>query len=725
MRILTLLILILTFQLNSAYAERVKPTFKQSFAVTDITGDNIGGPADVTLSPDGTKIHFTNFTNEAGFAFLRQFTLTTPFDISTIDTSSEVRLNLDGGSDDVGTFVQGHTFNNDGTKVFVIQQSGKLNIHTLTTPYDISEASQEADDGVNYRTAFSAGDGDVRSRDIEFNNDGTKMYFVDGGDDTAGDGGVVEYDLSTPFVPSTATFVNELVVTDKLSRFEQDLEFDDDGTRLFVIDANTTPSALAKIAVYKLSTPFHTSTATFVGSIQNFFDASDGTGAPLGLGFSSDGMKLYQTTYTISGSGDHDKVYEYDLSCPYGIVICETDSITNVGAQVEFAKNVINKSSSVIFKRFEWLRRNKQKDNLNSHNIKLNFKDPILASLSNTLLASLDNNNLPKTKSKKWSYWSHGDIKIGEAGDKININPKKVKSAGLMFGADRRIHDDKFIGASIRFAKEDVKILGSGGTNLNMQALTLNLYGTNGNNFNSLIGYSLLTIDQMLSDTTVGERYGKQAFTSMNFKSKNSYGNFNIKPSATFEYGVTKLFEYTDFGTYASNSVDTYEEHTFKTGGAAAGFTFDGSKVFEDKTIKSNGSLEYVADFTPTTTYKYKNHTNDSYTWEDVKRHSLHNVKGNIGFEKVFNTGTTFSINYERFQSLNESGHYDTLFFKFGHISEEDAELALNFNPLQNYDTNLSYKRNINGFDITFGSNYTLMSEVPDYDVNLKISNKY
>ena len=153
-----LLIVVLTSKFTILNAE-VKPTFVQSFAVTDITGDDIGGPADVTLSPDGTKIHFTNFTNEAGFAFLRQFTLTTPFDISAIDTSSEVRLNLDAGSDDVGTFVQGHTFNNDGTKVFVIQQSGKLNIHTLTTPYDISETSQEADDGVNYRTAFSAGDG--------------------------------------------------------------------------------------------------------------------------------------------------------------------------------------------------------------------------------------------------------------------------------------------------------------------------------------------------------------------------------------------------------------------------------------------------------------------------------------------------------------------------------------------------------------------------------------
>ena len=149
MRLLIILFLFLT--LNTAKAEVVSPTFVQSFAVTDITGDDIGGPADVTLSPDGTKIHFTNFTNEAGFAFLRQFTLTTPFDISTIDTSSEVRLNLDDGSDDVGTFVQGHEFNNDGTKVFVISQNGKLNVHTLTTPYDISETSQDADDAKKHR----------------------------------------------------------------------------------------------------------------------------------------------------------------------------------------------------------------------------------------------------------------------------------------------------------------------------------------------------------------------------------------------------------------------------------------------------------------------------------------------------------------------------------------------------------------------------------------------
>jgi len=37
----------------------------------------------------------------------------------------------------------------------------------------------------------------------------------------------------------------------------------------------------------------------------------------------------------------------------------------------------------------------------------------------------------------------------------------------------------------------------------------------------------------------------------------------------------------------------------------------------------------------------------------------------------------------------------------------------------------LDYKRNINDFDITVGSNYSLMSEIPDYAAILKISNTF
>ena len=119
MRIVITLFLLLI--LNAAKAEVVSPTFKSSKSLVGVVND----PSDVDFSPDGTKIFISGFSG----LNIKQFTVTTPFDISTIDTSSEVRLNLDGGSDDVGTFVQGHAFNNDGTKVFVIQQSGKLNIH--------------------------------------------------------------------------------------------------------------------------------------------------------------------------------------------------------------------------------------------------------------------------------------------------------------------------------------------------------------------------------------------------------------------------------------------------------------------------------------------------------------------------------------------------------------------------------------------------------------------
>ena len=44
---------------------------------------------------------------------------------------------------------------------------------------------------------------------------------------------------------------------------------------------------------------------------------------------------------------------------------------------------------------------------------------------------------------------------------------------------------------------------------------------------------------------------------------------------------------------------------------------------------------------------------------------------------------------------------------------------------LDNNKTILDYKRNINGFNITVGSNYTLMSEIPDYGANLEISNTF
>ena len=709
MRLLIILFLFLT--LNSAKAEVVSPTYVQSVA------SNVSMPSGIALSPDGTKIFMSSYANSN----LTQYSLTTAYEISTLDTSTSVTLNLGAGSDALSTDankVQGFSFNNDGTKVFAIDQDGKLNAHTLSTPYDISNATQDADDGLvwdNNSTIYSTHGEDLEPHDITFNNDGTKMYLFD----YWGYEVVVEYHLSTPFLTSSASLGNVFDLDDVNVKYLQDLRFDDDGTRMYLIDSGTGHGAW-NFYVYKLSTGFDTSTATYVGKLANFFDASGGQGTPLGMHFSEDGMKLYQVTYRGDSA---DKIHEYNLSCPYGIVICEIDATSSVGAQVDFAKNVIHHNTSTVFKRFEWIRRNKNNSNLDNHNVKLNIKNPILASLTNKLQASLGSHS--SNKSKNWSYWSHGDISFGRAGDTDVFKPKEIRSSGLLFGADRRVDENKFFGAAIRVGKENVDIISSGGTSLDLESLTLNIYGTNGTGFDALVGVSLLRVDQLLSKELTGERNGKQFFTSIRFKKRNSYGNLNVTPLAKIDYGVTEYSEYTDFGTSTNQNLDIYESHTFSTGGVEAGYIFDSIIEVDEGTLKPLGSLTYVGDWTPTTSYKYKNYSDFTTVTNEIERHSTNNIKGNIGIEAIFKNGTTFSVNYERLQKLNDSAHNDNIYFKFGHISEEDSEFAFNFNPMQNNQTNLNYKKTINGYDVVVSSNYSSNNKIPEYGANIEVSSMF
>ena len=709
MRLLIILFLFLT--LNSAKAEVVSPTYVQSVA------SNVSMPSGIALSPDGTKIFMSSYENSN----LTQYSLTTAYEISTLDTSTSVTLNLGAGSDALSTDankVQGFSFNNDGTKVFAIDQDGKLNAHTLSTPYDISNATQDADDGLvwdNNSTIYSTHGEDLEPHDITFNNDGTKMYLFD----YWGYEVVVEYHLSTPFLTSSASLGNVFDLDDVNVKYLQDLRFDDDGTRMYLIDSGTGHGAW-NFYVYKLSTGFDTSTATYVGKLANFFDASGGQGTPLGMHFSEDGMKLYQVTYRGDSA---DKIHEYNLSCPYGIVICEIDATSSVGAQVDFAKNVIHHNTSTVFKRFEWIRRNKNNSNLDNHNVKLNIKNPILASLTNKLQASLGSHS--SNKSKNWSYWSHGDISFGRAGDTDVFKPKEIRSSGLLFGADRRVDENKFFGAAIRVGKENVDIISSGGTSLDLESLTLNIYGTNGTGFDALVGVSLLRVDQLLSKELTGERNGKQFFTSIRFKTRNSYGNLNVTPLAKIDYGVTEYSEYTDFGTSTNQNLDIYESHTFSTGGVEAGYIFDSIIEVDEGTLKPLGSLTYVGDWTPTTSYKYKNYSDFTTVTNEIERHSTNNIKGNIGIEAIFKNGTTFSVNYERLQKLNDSAHNDNIYFKFGHISEEDSEFAFNFNPMQNNQTNVNYKKTINGYDVVVSSNYSSNNKIPEYGANIEILNTF
>ena len=145
------------------------------------------------------------------------------------------------------TTPNGLSFNNDGTKMFIVGHQGDdVNEYTLSTGFDLSTAT--------FVDSFSVRDEDDDARHAQFNQNGTKMFVLGKENDR-----VCEYTLDTGFDVSTATFVDCASVSEEGQPDE--LEFSPDGTKMFVVGESGDD-----INEYTLSTAFDVSTATLVNS---------------------------------------------------------------------------------------------------------------------------------------------------------------------------------------------------------------------------------------------------------------------------------------------------------------------------------------------------------------------------------------------------------------------------------------------------------------------------
>jgi len=738
-----LIIIIMSFSQSIARAG-VEPVFKQ------LKDPNLDGEDDdpstsgIAITPDGKKMFvMDNLEANAVGGQIYIYDLTTAFDISTMDVPNRTIVTTAGLGDNLG-FGNGKKtikFNNDGKKLFLFNSHGTAQFHNLASPYDVASISAStliSDDGLNYRTAYNSGALEITALyGVAFNNDGTRMYLNDGSKNVTD---ITQVNLSTPFDPSSGTFAFNLNTEDipdlRVNGFTFEIAFDDDGTRLYISEGlNNSTAVPTFMFVYKLSTPFELSSATYVGASQIVGNGNNVSA--VGWTFGNNGMKVYIGTEDGQDDGsDDDVIYEYDLTCPYGIVLCETDAVTAIGAQVEIAKNVISQNSSTIFKRFEWLRRNDERDNLANHNIKLNIHNPILAALKTNLENSLNDVEFTQTSLKKenskinkknWSYWSHGDISFGRVGDTASSKPKEVKTRGIMFGADKFV-DKKIFGYAFRYGNDEVDIDDGSSDELDAQTFSLNIYSSvplkSQSNLNLLFGASYLMIDQLGKDQVTGKRNGKQIYTSMSYENENEYTKYELIPFGKLEMGITQFSDYTDFGV-VSNNVESHERLTFKSGNVSAGLKFDNILYLNDNSISRNGFIEYIYDLTPDIDHYVKNHIDNVTLNKKINNHSLHNVKGNIGFEYMNSDGRTIAINYERFQSLDKSGHKDSLLIKFGGVKKHNANLDLIYDPINNNNTKVSYLKQMGNFNLKLNSNYSLFSKIPDYGANLEISGTF
>ena len=713
-------------------------------------------PTGLAFSNDGKKVFSSNLTSNDDHECISMMTLGTPFDLRTVslvvDEASPLVEKVGLTDNSVDTKCTDIKFSRDGLKMFLGNLNGKIHGFDLAKPFDLN--------GLTYSNNVTSDltDGNTGGRaNFSFSNDGKKLIFLDG---TREAQHIDEYNLSTAYDLTSITLLNTITLTTTANLDSKDdahaIEFSQDGLNMFVLmhDANAlNQTDKDAIFQFRLTQPFSTNTATIVGSV-----TPSGTinTAAFGMAFSPSGNRLYlvnrigsQDSDKFVAGGSVDVVTQVGLSCNFGIFACVSDPRTGVSTQIQLAKNNVSENSSVIFKRFEWIKRNRHNNNFNnfsasikSDNLMLNYLFDKVQSKDLVQTASLKNKS-SKDKKRNWSYWSHGDLTYGSYHGKSDYlgtileKPKDITTSGISFGADKKNSKNSFYGYSVRYSDGKAR-LGSSGDTL-MDSLSLNYYfitpfKDNGYT-NTVIGLSQLEYDLKTEGVITGERNGQQIYTSIDFRNDTEFGSLNLTPSFKLKYAVTKLSDFTEFMTNASSGATNviYGSEKFVTSDLATGILFNLDPIqYKNKSVSHNGGLELVYDYSPDVVIDYTYSDSSSSELYKIEKYSQKNMRFSYGIEEVYENNLTLSFNYERLQHLdsfnydyNENSHTDSFFLKIGRVKKEDYDFALSFDALQDYKLNSHYSKKLGVFDLDIDANYNFTSVVPEYGALVQISNKF
>ena len=460
--------------------------FKQSKDISDDTDDLRG----IFIKPDGKRVYVTNDEDDDDQSVI-EYSLTTPFDISTAVKSSETLLTIqESGSSEVMDNPHAIEFKPDGTRMYVIRSDGTagntvaIEQFSLSTPWDSSTITWTG------RTDLQTGcTTSIQSRGLDFKPDGTRVFIGNEGNDI-----IAQYDLTTPW--DVTTMVNQECspsITGDETKM-RNIQLSSDGNFLYV-GGNTGDD----INKYSLTTPYNITSI----SLETSYSISAQTGEMRGFIFSSNFTKLYVTGDDGSSSGDN-VIYEYDVDCAGTITCLDASANADVKAiiesNVESAKRIIKNNTLPIFHRTEWLRRHKNKDNLSNFNAEVDFTNEKIA----RLVSALETFKKEKDRtfnSDDWFQWSEGRVSLGKRHEK-NTSLRDIHTYGISIGADRIKDEDKdtMYGYVFQFGNDNVDI-GSQGTRLDTDSYSLAFYGTKirEDDFftDAIIGLSLLDTDHM------------------------------------------------------------------------------------------------------------------------------------------------------------------------------------------------------------------------------------
>ncbi|WP_435095760.1 Ig-like domain-containing protein [Candidatus Pelagibacter bacterium nBUS_27] len=369
-----------------------------------------------------------------------------------------------------------------------------------------------------------------------------------------------------------------------------------------------------------------------------------------------------------------------DLENPFN----EKDVIALIDAQRETSKRFIEQSSYAVLNRMEWLRRNRDVNNLSDQGIKIKFSDEEYTEIATALNFDKYINRTKDLFNNNWAFWSEGTVTLGEIDNTSLASLQEIQTTGITIGVDKKVSDRRMYGFALRVGLDDVDI-GTSDTNLKTDMFSLSSYATfpfNNKTFiDTNIGISSLKIDSRRKHEAGflnGNRNGNQIFGSIVYGGEFIKKDLNISPYGRIDLGYTILDEYLESGKISALK---YNEMKIENSKSSLGFLINNSYEINNLKFKPFSRFEYgrgSTDSNDTIVSYHKAYPNTNYTNKGVNE-SSDNYRVTLGTDLDIGKNMFYTASFERNEEI-DSGYTNTMNFAGSYLIKPNAELSFHSN---------------------------------------------
>ena len=196
-------------------------------------------------------------------------------------------------------------------------------------------------------------------------------------------------------------------------------------------------------------------------------------------------------------------------------------------------------------------------------------------------------------------------------------------------------------------------------------------------------------------------RNGRQLYGTIKIKDEIKKKNLILIPSGQLDLGLTILGQYTESGVGAIE----VEKQNVKTTNIRAAMGMYEDLSNEIYTFKRHGKIEYVADISRSSNFKYSYVSDKSPQLHDkLNSGALHNLNGEIGIDIILPNSFSIFFIYQRNEAIG-LGHTNKIHIAIGYLPNKNTNYAFSINGSENLISQFIMKKNINGYDLTFNLN--------------------